>query len=342
MKTIHRPGWQPLRLRQHREAHGLTLEAAGDQLRQVAQRHGLTAPAANFQTLWAHEQGSVYPGPHYRRAYCLLYQANEPTLGFRLPLPGEITEVENSISDLPQPTDPAADNAAADVIEQALVKVSGAPANAEQNALLNRVVDAWRRRHGQGSPKPILTLVGGYAGSGKTEFSRFLSDITGWAFLDKDSLTRHMVERLLISLGGDPHDRHTELYLREVRPLEYRCLMETAFDNLKVGTSAILAAPFIAELTDPDWVSRLTNRCAARGIDVAVVWVRCDPESMREYIEFRSAARDAWKLSNWPTYVSGLNTDTSPPTAHITVDNRLGAAISLADQTRETLKRILT
>ncbi|MDA0632269.1 AAA family ATPase [Nonomuraea sp. MCN248] len=242
---------------------------------------------------------------------------------------------------MPQPSDPAADNAAAQVIEQTLVKVSGAPANAEQNALHNRVVDAWRRRHGQGSPKPILTLVGGYAGSGKTEFSRFLSDITGWAFLDKDSITRAMVERLLVSLGGDPHDRHTELYLREVRPLEYRCLMETAFDNLKVGTSAILAAPFIAELADPAWISRLTNRYAAKGIDVAVVWVRCDVESMREYIEFRGAPRDGWKLKNWETYTSGLQTDTSPETAHITVDNRLGAAISLADQTRETLKRIL-
>ncbi|MEV5556332.1 hypothetical protein AB0L44_21995 [Nonomuraea wenchangensis] len=104
---------------------------------------------------------------------------------------------------MPQPADPAVDNAA-DVIEQALVKVSGAPANAEQNALLTRAVDTWRRRHGQSSPKPILTLVGGYAGSGKTEFSRFLSDITRWAFLDKDSLTRCMVERLLISLDGDP------------------------------------------------------------------------------------------------------------------------------------------
>src|SRR5690606_13594435 len=106
-----RPGWRPAILRQHREAHGLSLEAAGDKLREVAYQHGLTAPAANFQTLWAHEHGTVYPGPHYRRAYCLLYKASEPQLGFRLPLPGEIVEVENSISDLPQPTDPAADHA---------------------------------------------------------------------------------------------------------------------------------------------------------------------------------------------------------------------------------------
>ncbi|MEV8630711.1 AAA family ATPase [Streptosporangium sp. NPDC051023] len=248
------------------------------------------------------------------------------------------------ISDLPAPSDPAADDAAAQVIEETFTKVSHGDIEADgspQALLRSRVVDAWRRRHGGGSPKPILVLVGGYAGSGKTEFSRFLSDITGWAFLDKDSLTRSIVERLLVSLGSDPNDRQSELYLKEVRPLEYRCLMETAWDNLDVGTSSILSAPFIAELKDEAWFTRLENRCAAKGIDLAAIWVRCDPESMREYIEFRGAARDAWKLSNWEQYAAGIDTDKSPPTAHVTVDNRLGSAISLADQTREALKRIL-
>ncbi|WP_230878398.1 AAA family ATPase [Planomonospora sp. ID67723] len=246
---------------------------------------------------------------------------------------------------MPAPSDPAADNAAAEVIKEAFTKVSigGVPSDGSPQALIRkRVVDAWCRRHGGGSPKPILVLVGGYAGSGKTEFSRFLSDITGWAFLDKDSLTRCIVERLLVSLGGDPNDRHTDLYLKEVRPLEYRCLMETAWDNLHVGTSTILSAPFISEMKDTAWFTRLENRCAAKGIDVAAIWVRCDAESMREYIEFRGAARDSWKLENWEHYVDGLAVEVSPPTAHVTIDNRLGAAISLADQTREALKRILT
>lgn len=343
MKTTQRPGWIPSRLREHREAHGLTLEAAGERLRQTAVRHGLAVPAANFQTLWGHEQGTGYPGPHYRRAYCLLYEATEPELGFRPALPGEIQKAEIVISDLPTPADPEADNAAAQVIEETFTKVSLGDIDADgspQALLRSRVVDAWRRRHGGGSPNPILVLVGGYAGSGKTEFSRFLSDITGWAFLDKDSLTRSIVERLLVSLGGDPNDRHSELYLKEVRPLEYRCLMETAWDNLNAGTSTILSAPFIAELKDEAWFARLENRCAAKGIDLAAIWVRCDTESMREYIEFRAAARDAWKLGNWEQYIAGLDTDT-PPTAHVTVDNRLGSAISLADQTREALKRIL-
>ncbi|SPL92950.1 putative P-loop ATPase [[Actinomadura] parvosata subsp. kistnae] len=150
-----------------------------------------------------------------------------------------------------------------------------------------------------------------------------------------------MVERLLVSLGGDPDDRHTELYLREVRPLEYRCLMETAFDNLSAGTSSILSAPFIAELADPNWVSALINRCAAGGGNVAVVWVRCDAASMREHVELRGDPRDAWKLQNWEAYAGTLNTETQPSTAHVVVDNRLGTAIALVHQAREKLNRIL-
>ncbi|GGO83632.1 AAA family ATPase [Nonomuraea cavernae] len=249
--------------------------------------------------------------------------------------------MQNPIAALPRPTDPTTSNTAAKVIEQSLDAVFDNPPSIKRTAFLNRAVDAWRVR-GQEIARPTLTLVGGYAGSGKTEFSRFLSEITGWALLDKDSMTCAMAERLLTSLGGDLHDRHTELYLREVRPLEYRCLMETAFDNLHVGTSAILAAPFIAELADADWICRLTDRCAAMGVDVAVIWMSCDIESMRRHIEFRSAARDAWKLANWGTYTSGLDIHNIPATADIAVDNRLGAAIDLVKQTRESLKQVLT
>jgi uncharacterized membrane protein len=83
------PGWQPDKLRLHREAHGLSQEAAGEQLRVVCAVHGLTPPSGSFQMIGRHERGEVYPGPHYRRAYCLLYDATEPELGFRPPLPGE-------------------------------------------------------------------------------------------------------------------------------------------------------------------------------------------------------------------------------------------------------------
>jgi predicted kinase len=340
--TKLRSGWKPAKLRERRESHGLSLEAAGDKLRRVAERGGLRV-AANFQTLWGHESGSMYPGPHYRRAYCLMYEATEPELGFRLPLPGE--ETGDLTLPLPAPLDPAATEDAANTITQGLDRVSDETQNQDPtagDALKARLVSAWRGRAMSGSlGTTTLVLVGGYAGSGKTEFARFLGNVSGWAFLDKDSITRRLTERLLVSLGGDPHDRHTDLYLKEVRPLEYKCLMDTANDNIGCGISTILAAPFITELNDEAWLGRLTNRCKAKGVDVAVIWVRCDVDSMREYIEFRDAPRDAWKLANWDEYAAGLNTETSPPGVHLTVDNRLGAAISIADQTREALRRVL-
>ncbi|WP_341869854.1 hypothetical protein [Streptomyces bauhiniae] len=169
----NRSGWHPAKLREARESHGLTLEAAGEQLRLTAQRAGLTAPAANFQTLWQHEQGEVYPGPHYRRAYCLLYRATEPELGFRRALPGELADP----TDLAQATGQSRMDALARTLGQLLrVKEegSGLPPVAD------RVLSAWRHRRQGGDPgRPLLILVGGYAGSGKTELARFLAQMTG-------------------------------------------------------------------------------------------------------------------------------------------------------------------
>ncbi|MFC4912230.1 AAA family ATPase [Actinomadura gamaensis] len=343
--TKPRPGWQSERLRERRQSLGWTLEAAGDQLQQIGHRHGLRIEV-DLEGLWGHETGTVYPGPHHRRAYCLMYGASEPDLGFRLPLPREITTEPTAATPVPDSaTAQVTTEEAEHTLNRGLDRITDASHDANSTAgdgLKDRVVAAWRSRTLSDDPnKPVLVLVGGYAGSGKTEFARFLSSLTGWAILDKDSITRRLTERLLESMGGDRHDRHTDLYIDHVRRVEYKCLMDTADDNVDCGVSSILIAPFTLELNDEAWLSRLTNRCRAKGVDVAAIWVRCDVESMREYIEFRDAPRDAWKLSHWEQYTAGLNTQTSPPGVHLTIDNRLGAAISIADQTREALRKIL-
>jgi predicted kinase len=185
-----------------------------------------------------------------------------------------------------------------------------------------------------------LTLVGGFAGSGKSEFARFLSSVTGWAILDKDTLTRALVEQLLLSLGEDINDRHTETYQKKVRPHEYRCLMDAATENLACGVSTVLTAPFIREFADKTWLQRVQNRCIKHNATLSVVWVKCDVDSMYDYIGYRGAARDAWKLSNWDEYLSGMDPNFEPSWPHYTVDNRLNAAVALADQARELALRV--
>ncbi|WP_052850191.1 AAA family ATPase [Streptomyces avicenniae] len=324
-----RPGWRPDNLRRQREAHGLTLEGAGERLRDVARAAGLAVPAANFQTLWQHEQGEVYPGPHYRRAYCLLYRATEPELGFRRALPNEATKLGFTASSEPH------DGSHVLAVERALLQLVPGTEDIDGPGVQQRILDAWKRRHTGGDPnRPTLMMVGGYAGSGKSEFSRFISQLTGWPVLDKDSITRPLVERLLVAMGSEPNDRHTDLYRNRIRPLEYQCLLETAYANIDCAISTVLTAPFLAEATDPRWMRRLINRCEARGVTVVVVWVECDLDTMHEYIGFRSAARDSWKLQNWATYVAGIDLELRPVVPHLIVDNRLGAAISFTDQVR--------
>ncbi|WP_239089860.1 AAA family ATPase [Sphaerimonospora thailandensis] len=297
----------------------------------MATKAGITVPAANFQTLWQHEQGEVYPGPHYRRAYCLLYRGTEPELGFRHALPDEVTQLSLT------PSAETHNGAHVLAVERALSLITpGTDADAVGIGIQQRIIDAWKRRQTGGDPhRPSLLIVGGFAGSGKSEFSRFVSQLTGWPVLDKDPITRPLVERLLVELGSDPNDRHSDLYREQVRPLEYQCLLETAYANIDCSISTVLTAPFISEVTDVRWMQRLTNRCEARGVSVSVVWIKCDLETMHECISFRSAARDSWKLRHWNVYVKTIDVELRPAVPHMVVDNRLGAAISLTDQVRQ-------
>jgi len=184
-----------------------------------------------------------------------------------------------------------------------------------------------------------LTLVGGFAGSGKTEFGKELSAITGWALLDKDALTRPLAERLLRSLGGDPDDRHTALYRQHVRPLEYDCLLGAAFDNLECGVPTVLTSPFLAEMADERWLRRLASMCIARRATMSVIWVHADLEAMRDYLAYRNASRDRWKLDNWADYLTTIDLAMEPSSPHVAVDNRRTAARSLTAQARAFVDR---
>jgi predicted kinase len=188
---------------------------------------------------------------------------------------------------------------------------------------------------------PQVVFIGGYAGSGKTELGRMMTRATGWPILDKDTLTRPVVESALELLGESPNDRESETYLTAVRPAEYDALISAMVENVECGTSAIVTAPFLDEFADQAWLDRITARCVAMSAQVTFVWVYCDPESMRTYLKHRGAARDAWKLANWQTYLSRINLDFQPLVEHHLVDNSLGGA-PLQDQAAALLRQLTT
>jgi DNA-binding transcriptional regulator YhcF (GntR family) len=187
---------------------------------------------------------------------------------------------------------------------------------------------------------PRVVLIGGYAGSGKTELGRILARETGWPLLDKDTLTRPVVEAALEVLGCSPHDRESAAYLDIIRPREYEALMSAMTENVRCGTSAIVTAPFIREFHDTAWINRVTATCQDMGAVLSVVWVYCDATTMNTYIRHRGAARDAAKLKDWNAYLEAIDLEFRPSVPHTVVDNS-ASVVPLQTQARKLLASIV-
>lgn len=188
---------------------------------------------------------------------------------------------------------------------------------------------------------PRVVLIGGYAGSGKTELGRILSRTTHWPMLDKDTTTRPVVEAALESLGIPRSDRESETYLSVIRPAEYEALTATMAENLACGNSAIVTAPFIRELSDRAWCERIAASVASGGGTLHVVWMRCDAETMRTYIQHRGAARDSAKLADWTGYLADVDLEFEPAIDHHIVENSAESR-PLQQQADELLKLVVS
>ncbi|MCL2850050.1 MAG: ATP-binding protein [Micrococcales bacterium] len=165
-----------------------------------------------------------------------------------------------------------------------------------------------------------VVLVGGYAGTGKTELGRTLTRLTGWMHIDKDTITGPVVEAALEALGRPADDRESAAYLSQVRPREYEALIATAHDNVSCGAGAIVTAPFLREYADPAWLARELKRFADEGAASTVVWVTCDVESMQSHLRRRGAARDNHKLGTWDEYLASIDLGFRPLVDHVVID----------------------
>lgn len=187
--------------------------------------------------------------------------------------------------------------------------------------------------------RPHVILIGGYAGSGKTELARIMTRQTRWAVLDKDTTTRAVVEAALLKVGASPHDRESETYLSTVRPAEYEALMAAIVENVECGTSVIASAPFTRELSDQAWCDRLTATLDSLGADLHVVWVSTNADSMRTYLIRRGAARDAGKLAEWDSYLDQIDVNFTPVVPHRIVHNNTDSR-PLQQQAAELLSEV--
>lgn len=182
-------------------------------------------------------------------------------------------------------------------------------------------------------PRPWVVVLTGAPGSGKSVTGGVFARLAGGALLDQDSMTNPLVDVVAGLLGVD--DYADPRLAAAVRDARYECLLRTAEDCVRGGTTVVLVAPFTSERRDPSAWARLATRMTAAGGVPVLAWLRIAPSELETRVVGRGTARDAGKLRDVRTWVAGV--DLGPPAVpFIEVD----AAASPQAQARRLLERL--
>lgn len=143
-----------------------------------------------------------------------------------------------------------------------------------------------------------LVFVVGVAGSGKSTIGKKIAKRLHFVYLDKDTIAQPFVE----ALNPIKNDRESAFYLNKIRPLEYQVLLDVVEENITLGQSVVVSAPFGEEVLDSEWIEREIFYRRQLKVQVKIIWVKVDPYTEFKRLSIRKEARDQWKLDHWAQY----------------------------------------
>ena len=183
-------------------------------------------------------------------------------------------------------------------------------------------------------------IVAGAPGAGKSTVAGSmltLLDPTP-ALLDKDTLFSGFVAEVLRAHDRPHGEREGRWYDDHIKSHEYGGLTAASREIRSAGCPVLLVAPFTQQIRDPARWSRWVDELG--GDTVHLVWVSCDPESLRQRMLGRGRSRDAGKLADFAAFVERMRPAQPPPVPHVAIDNGAGAP-SVTSQLTQGLRDLV-
>ena len=151
-----------------------------------------------------------------------------------------------------------------------------------------------------------LILVTSPPACGKTYISKALAKrLQHVVYLDKDTLIT--LSKQIFVVAGQPYDRSSDFFEKNIRDYEYECVVDLAMEALDYDDIVLINAPFTQEIRDMDYIHNLKAKLAEKNATLVVVWVETSPEIVHERMIARNSDRDTWKLTHWDEYIASCD-----------------------------------
>ena len=151
-----------------------------------------------------------------------------------------------------------------------------------------------------------MILVTSPPACGKTYVSKKLAErLRHVVYLDKDTLIT--LSRQIFAVAGQPYDRSSDFFEKNIRDYEYECIVQLALEALTYDDIVLVNAPFTREIRDMDYIHRLKDRLEEKDATLVVIWVETSPDIVHQRMIDRASDRDTWKLAHWDEYIAGCD-----------------------------------
>ena len=158
----------------------------------------------------------------------------------------------------------------------------------------------------KGNTRPAAVLVTGPPASGKSTVGTSLARTLGATLIDQDVATGPLVSVIgsLVKVDDIDDPRLATL----TRADRYETITRLAEDNLRVGNTVLLVAPFTEERKNLHaWEDLIHRLQRAAGGAVTMIWLYLSREELLQRMRARGAKRDEAKLNKEQQFIDQLN-----------------------------------